>query len=231
MATLKRAGEALVNEDKHLRTKVDQAAAAARFRADRLESINPVIVDGFLDALAQGQGWILRPGPAQGIRRMQSSHPLPAALGGGFSRQVAADCSVVQQARADGAAGLDEVIVLGPTEDAFAELVELAIETGRPEAGEHGRVPSRVPAAAGDDRIRIPRAGRGYPHQRAARPDPVDQDNLILDGRHRWRACQELGIQYRPRKRGRRARRPGRLDEETSRLGRGSVKSDSQGAD
>ena len=39
----------------------------------------------------------------------------------------------MQQARADGAAGLDDVVVLGPTEEAFAELVELAIETGRPE--------------------------------------------------------------------------------------------------
>ena len=52
IATLKKAGEALVNEDKHLRTKVDQAAAEGRFRADRLEAINPVIVDGFLDAIA-----------------------------------------------------------------------------------------------------------------------------------------------------------------------------------
>src|SRR5439155_10108489 len=118
---------------KHLRAKVDQAAAEARFRADRLEAINPVIVDGFVDALARSQAWTLSPGPAQGIRRVQSTKPLPAALGGAVSRYVAADGGAVQQARADGAAGLDDVVVLGPTEDAFARLVELAIETGRPE--------------------------------------------------------------------------------------------------
>lgn len=133
VATLKKAGEALVNEDKHLRAKVDQAAAEARFRADRLEAINPVIVDGFLDALARAQSWTLGPGPAQGIRRLQSPKPLPGSLGGETSRYVAADGSAVQQARADGAAALDDVVVLGPTEEAFSELVELAIEIGRPE--------------------------------------------------------------------------------------------------
>lgn len=97
IATLKKAGEALVNEDKHLRAKVDQAAAEARFRADRLEAINPVIVDGFLDALARSQGWTLGPGPAQGIRRLQSTKPLPASLGGETSRHVAADGGAVQR--------------------------------------------------------------------------------------------------------------------------------------
>jgi Helicase conserved C-terminal domain len=133
IATLKKAGEALVNEDKHLRAKVDQAAAEARFRSDRLEAINPVIVDGFIDALAQARAWRISPGPAQGIRRLQSAKPLPPALGGGPHRYVATDGGAVQQARADGAAELDDVVVLGPTEEAFVDLVELAIETGRTE--------------------------------------------------------------------------------------------------
>jgi hypothetical protein len=133
IASLKRAGEALINEDKHLRAKVDQAAAEARFREDRLEAINPVIVDGFLDALARAQGWTLGPGPARGIRRLSSTRSLPPSLGGDSSRYVAADGGAVQQARNDGAALLDDVIVLGPTEEAFADLVKLAIETGRPE--------------------------------------------------------------------------------------------------
>jgi superfamily II DNA or RNA helicase len=131
--TLKKAGSALVNEDRHLRVKVNQAAAEARFRADRLEAINPVIVDGFLDTLAQAHAWTVGPGPAQGIRRVRSSKALPAALGGGASRYVASYGGAVQQARADGAADLDDVVVLGPTEDAFTKLVELAIDTGRPE--------------------------------------------------------------------------------------------------
>lgn len=133
VADLKRAGEALVNEDRHLRTKVDHVAADARFRADRLESINPVIVDGFIDAISASEGWSASPGPAVGIRKIQSPKPLPAALGGGSAKYIAADGTAVQQARADGVADLDEVTVLGPTEEAFTELIQLAVERGRPE--------------------------------------------------------------------------------------------------
>jgi hypothetical protein len=131
--SLKRAGEALVSEDKHLRAKVDQSAAEARFRADRLEAINPVIVDGFLDTVAGARAWTLGPGPARGIRRLQSTTPLPLSLGGGNSRYIAADGAAVVQARNEGAADLDDVVVLGPTEEAFAEMVQLAIDTGRQE--------------------------------------------------------------------------------------------------
>jgi superfamily II DNA or RNA helicase len=133
ISTLQKAGAALFDEDRHLRTKVDQAAAEARFRADRLETINPVIVDGFLDALAYAAGWTITPGPAQGIRRVHATRPLPPALGGGQVRHVVADAGALMQAQADGAADLDDVIVLGPTEEAFTELVGLAVELGRPE--------------------------------------------------------------------------------------------------
>lgn len=127
---LKRAGDALVNEDKHLRTKVDQAAAEERFRADRLEAINPVIVDGFLDVLAKAQNWKIGPGPALGIRQLQSKKSLPKSFGVETSCLVATDGAAVQRARSDDAA-LDEVVVLGPSEDAFADIVELALNSGR----------------------------------------------------------------------------------------------------
>lgn len=133
VSELKRAGEALVNEDKYLRTKVDHVAADSRFRADRLESINPVIVDGFIDALSASQGWTAGPGPAFGIRRLRSERSLPSALGGGTSKYIAADGAAVHQALADGITDLEDVTVLGPTEDVFSELILLAIEVGRPE--------------------------------------------------------------------------------------------------
>jgi SNF2 family DNA or RNA helicase len=60
VATLKRSALSLVNEGKHLRSKVDHAAAEARFRADRLEAINPVIVEGFFDSIAAASGWTVR---------------------------------------------------------------------------------------------------------------------------------------------------------------------------
>ena len=133
VAELKRAGEALANEDRHLRSKVDHVAADARFRSDRLETINPVIVNGFLDTLSSAHGWELGPGPTEGIRKIQTTGELLPAFGGGAVRLVAADGTAVYQACADGAAGLEDVVVLGPTEEAFGELVQLAVETGRPE--------------------------------------------------------------------------------------------------
>ena len=133
LATLKRTAKDLVNEDRHLRSRVDHGAADARFRADRLEAINPVIVDGFFDAVAAASGWSVSSGPAPGIRRVRSRRVLPPALGGGTSRYVAADGNAVERARSEGSAELDDVVVLGPTEDAFGELVDLALENGRPE--------------------------------------------------------------------------------------------------
>jgi superfamily II DNA or RNA helicase len=133
VAALKRAAHDLINEDRHLRSRVDQAAADSRFRADRLEAINPVIVDGFFDSLAAASSWTVSSGPAPGIRRVQSLRQLPPALGGGTSRYVAADGGAVEHARSEGSAELDDVIVLGPAENAFGELVGLALDVGRPE--------------------------------------------------------------------------------------------------
>jgi superfamily II DNA or RNA helicase len=133
IADLRRAGEELVNADKHLRVKVDHVAADARYRADRLESINPVIVDGFMDTLAGAESWTVGPGPALGIRQVHCGTRLPAALGGAASAYIAADARSVQQARADGVQALDDVVVLGPTEEGFLDLVSRSIELGRPE--------------------------------------------------------------------------------------------------
>ena len=111
----------------------DTKAAEERFRADRLEAINPVIVDGFVERLAAAAGWQLLPGPVTGLRMIRSPRMLPPALGGGTEALVAADGASVRQARADGALGLDEAIVLGPTEPPFVELVELAAAIGAPD--------------------------------------------------------------------------------------------------
>lgn len=127
---LQKAGEALVNEDKHLRAKVDQAAAEARFREDRLHAVNPVIVDGFVDILAKSQEWQIGPGPAQGIRRLHSQKALPKSFGADHDVLFAADGGAVQRARSDDAA-INDVVVLGPTEEAFGDLVDLALTDGR----------------------------------------------------------------------------------------------------
>lgn len=126
------ARELVADEDK-LHTPANTSEAMARFRADRLEAINPVIVEAFVDQLARARAWILSPGPAKGIREVTAQIPLPPALGGGLERLVAADGASVRQAINDGAQGLDDVVVLGPTEEPFAELVDLALAEGETE--------------------------------------------------------------------------------------------------
>jgi len=127
---IKKAGAALASEDKHLRTEADREAAETRFRRDELEKINPVMVDGFVDALARAQKWCVQPGPAERIRRLHSPTPLPKSFGSAKDVLIAADGEAVRRARSDDAA-LDEVVVLGPTQEAFSDLVALAVGEGR----------------------------------------------------------------------------------------------------
>ncbi|NBH10359.1 helicase-related protein [Amycolatopsis sp. SID8362] len=127
------AARELVADEDRLHTPANTAEAMARFRADRLEAINPVIVDAFVDQLARARGWTLGPGPAKGIRDVVARQPLPPALGGGLDRLVAADGASVRRAVNDGAHGLEDVVVLGPTEEPFGELVGLAVREGETE--------------------------------------------------------------------------------------------------
>ncbi|PZF66093.1 hypothetical protein DEI81_00150 [Curtobacterium sp. MCBD17_013] len=123
----------LVADEDRLHTPANTSEAMARFRADRLEAINPVIVDAFVDQLARARTWVLGPGPAMGIREVSAQVSLPPALGGGLERLIAADGASVRQAINDGSQGLDDVVVLGPTEEPFAELVDLALTEGESE--------------------------------------------------------------------------------------------------
>ncbi|MFW6186530.1 MAG: helicase-related protein, partial [Actinomycetota bacterium] len=85
------AARELVTDEDRLHTPANTAEAMARFRADRLEAINPVIVDAFVDQLARSREWTIGPGPAKGIRKVTAPIPLPPALGGGLERRIAAD--------------------------------------------------------------------------------------------------------------------------------------------
>jgi superfamily II DNA or RNA helicase len=122
----------LVNEERTLSTPANVVEALERFAADRLESINPVIVDAMVDQLALASAWSLGPGPGKGIRALVAAPgtALPAALGGGGRGYVAADGASVRQAINDGATGLDDVVVLGPTEEPFQDLVAYALALG-----------------------------------------------------------------------------------------------------
>jgi len=123
---------ALVADERSLSTPANVTEALERFAADRLEAINPVIVEAMVDQLARSGGWAVSPGPAKGIRLLSAAvgRNLPNSLGGQRHRYIAADGASVRQAINDGATGLDDVIVLGPTEDAFQQLVAHALSAG-----------------------------------------------------------------------------------------------------
>ncbi|CAI7979122.1 DUF3883 domain-containing protein [Frankia sp. Hr75.2] len=123
---------ALVREERSLSSPANVADALERFAIDRLEAINPVIVDAMVDQLARSDGWAIGPGPAKGIRLITAvgGRLLPAALGGAGQAYVAADGASVRQAINGGATELDDVVVLGPTEEAFHRLVAYALAMG-----------------------------------------------------------------------------------------------------
>jgi superfamily II DNA or RNA helicase len=123
--------QSLVAEERTLSTPANVAEALERFAADRLEAINPVIVDAMVDQLATTDGWQIGVPPAKGIKPLRATKGhLPEALGGGDTALVAADGSSVRQAINDGATELGDVIVLGPTEEPFQDLVQYALGLG-----------------------------------------------------------------------------------------------------
>jgi superfamily II DNA or RNA helicase len=116
----------LAAEEDRFRTPTNVQEAHERFARDRLEAINPVIVEGFLRQVATTEGWSLLVGPVPGIEILRSSAHLPPFLGAGSECLVAADGSAVQKARAEGFSKASDVVVLGPTEEPFQELVAQA---------------------------------------------------------------------------------------------------------
>ena len=93
----------LAAEEDALRTPTDLSDAQERFAADRLESVNPVMVEGFLRAIAFASGWKVGPGPAERILTVTGVDRLPAALGATEVRLVSVDGIATAEARAAGA--------------------------------------------------------------------------------------------------------------------------------
>lgn len=122
----------LVAEERSLSSPANVADAMERFAADRLEAINPVIVDAMVDQVARSSGWTIGPGPATGVRRLDAAPGsiLPPALGSEEHAYVAAAGASVREAINAGANALDSVVILGPTEEAFQDLVSHALVAG-----------------------------------------------------------------------------------------------------
>lgn len=116
----------IVTEEDRLRTPTSLQEARERFARDRLETINPVIVDAFVRQVAQTEGWELQPGPVPGVYIVRAPERLPEGLRSGTECLVAAESAAVEKARSEGFTKAAEVVVLGPTEEAFQELVRRA---------------------------------------------------------------------------------------------------------
>jgi superfamily II DNA or RNA helicase len=129
--TLVASARSLVADERSLATPANVDDALERFANDRLEAINPVIVDAMVDQIAATDRWAIERPPARGIKRLRATRGnLPAALGGRRTALVAADGSSVRQAINDGATELDDVVVLGPTEEPFHDLIQYALGLG-----------------------------------------------------------------------------------------------------
>jgi len=115
----------LAREEDRLKAPIDFVDARRRFADDRLEAINPVIVEGFLRQLAHTEGWQVQTGLAPGILLLSGPHGLPESLGGGKTASVSADGAAVRHAYESGA-NVSDVKVLGPTEEVFGALVSHA---------------------------------------------------------------------------------------------------------
>ena len=123
--TLVRRAREVIEEEDRLSTPVDAQAALDRFADDRVQSINPVIVSGFVEQAARTFGWQYpQAGPFPGIRMLRAPTRLPDSLGGGFEQLIAADGHDLSKAKRELFGRAAEVLVLGPTEGPFRDLVE-----------------------------------------------------------------------------------------------------------
>jgi superfamily II DNA or RNA helicase len=125
--TLVAQAKELAAEEDSLRTPSDLSQAQARFADDRLEAVNPVMVEGFLRAIAKAANWQVDAGPAERILNVRSSTRLPAALGGEKAILVSVDGNATSAARSAGA-DLGAIVTVGPTEEPFRKLLEFCSE-------------------------------------------------------------------------------------------------------
>ncbi|WP_419862872.1 helicase-related protein [Candidatus Poriferisodalis sp.] len=116
--------------ERHLASGVELGAAHQVLHDDRLERINPHIVERFASVAAEADAITFEPSAAAdsgfwllGGRNMA----LPASLlpaGDEAARLVATSASAMQRAESAGVTVTTDAIVLGPGEDAFVELAE-----------------------------------------------------------------------------------------------------------
>ncbi|MFG1685196.1 helicase-related protein [Nonomuraea sp. NPDC049269] len=117
----------LANDEDVLRSPTDLHEAQARFAQDRLEAVNPIMVEGFLRSLADASGWSVSPGPADKIVTITSETLLPEPLGEGMTCLVSVDGNATENARRHGAE-IRGIVTIGPSEKPFRQLTRYACD-------------------------------------------------------------------------------------------------------
>lgn len=123
---IRRAAVAARAQESALSTQVDAMAALTLLQGDLLERINPAIIESFLTRLDQAA--LLRKqatSSGEGIVLLTSRDGFPEGLGGARSALVATSGESLMEAKRSGVdtAG---VLPLGPGEEAFTSLIEMA---------------------------------------------------------------------------------------------------------
>ena len=122
---LKRAAQQARASEMILATQVDAMAALTLLQRDLLARINPAIVDAYLDRLDQAGILTSQPTAAgDGVRLITRAAPMPASLRSGTHVLVATSGSVLKNPEL--AIDTSDIVPLGPGEDAFTDLINLA---------------------------------------------------------------------------------------------------------
>jgi len=120
------AEEVAANADRSAGPVPDLAAAEERLVGDRIEAINPVMVESFIRQVAASQRWTITPGGTRGLLRLTGAPNLPPELGGERERYICADEDARRAAWHVGVLSARDALVLGPAEEAFSSLVDRA---------------------------------------------------------------------------------------------------------
>jgi len=119
----------LREQDKQLASTVDARAALTLLQDDLLERVNPAIVSAYLDRLTQSG--LLQAAPAaqgEGILRITRMSGLPSSFAVGNIASTTATVAVSGESlqRAAEEVDVSDVVPLGPGEQAFTDLINLA---------------------------------------------------------------------------------------------------------
>ncbi|KQT92054.1 helicase [Marmoricola sp. Leaf446] len=127
---LARVARQVRDNERRLASQVDAVAALTLLQRDLFARINPAIVEAYLDRLAGAgvvQSYPTAAGP--GFRRISlpAGRRLPNSLGGGNFVHIATSGEALRQAEASIDVG--DTTTLGPGEEGFTDLIELANQT------------------------------------------------------------------------------------------------------